>query len=95
MQRAVDTTIEEDVFSMVAPRDYVSGTEPNQGFVEWERERAPAVKEEGFGRRLTVNYFNWLWARDIALEDVNKSSHPIRNPLLLVTEPRTRESIFN
>jgi hypothetical protein len=29
-QRAIDTTIEEDVFSMDPPRGYVSDTEPNQ-----------------------------------------------------------------
>jgi hypothetical protein len=30
MQRAVNTTIEEDVFSTVPFRDYMSGTERNQ-----------------------------------------------------------------
>jgi hypothetical protein len=34
MQPAVDTKIKEDVFSMCPPRDYISGTEPNQGVVE-------------------------------------------------------------
>jgi hypothetical protein len=29
----------------------------------------------------------------IVEEAVNKSNHPIQNPLLLVTEPRTRDSI--
>jgi hypothetical protein len=27
-------------------------------------------------------------------EGVNKSNHPIQNPLVLVTEPRTRDNII-
>jgi hypothetical protein len=65
MQRAVNTTIEEDVFSMWfayihcwatdvfsmdLPRHYISGTEPSQ---EREGERdwgeSSAVKDEEFG----------------------------------------------
>jgi hypothetical protein len=30
----------------------------------------------------------------IVKEGVNKSNHPIQNPLLLVTEPRTRKNIY-
>jgi hypothetical protein len=31
----------------------------------------------------------------IVEEGVNKSNHPIQNPLLLVTEPQTRDNIYN
>jgi hypothetical protein len=48
MQSAVDTTIKEDVFSTGPPRDYVSGTEPNQVVVEWvPRALSPVVKRPG------------------------------------------------
>jgi hypothetical protein len=60
-----------------------------QGVVEreWEWSESSAVKEEGFGWRLIVSYRNWLWLREIVKESVNKSSHPIQDPLLLVTQP--------
>jgi hypothetical protein len=89
MQRAVNTTIEKAVFSMDPPRDYVSIQVVNQKSVaEWEQEwgESLAVEEEGFGWRLIVSYCNWLWLRVIVKEAVNKSNHPIQNPLLLVTE---------
>jgi hypothetical protein len=38
--------------------------------------------------------YNLLWLREIVKEGVNKSNHPIQNPLLLVTEPRTRDNIY-
>jgi hypothetical protein len=31
--------------------------------------------------------------RVIVEDAINKSNHPIKNPLLLVTEPRTRDSV--
>jgi hypothetical protein len=37
---------------------------------------------------------HWLWLRVIVKEGVNKSNHPIQNPLLLVTEHRTRDNIY-
>jgi hypothetical protein len=40
-----------------------------------------------------VSSCNWLQLRAIVTEGVNKSKHPIQNPLLLVTEPRTCEPI--
>jgi hypothetical protein len=52
MQRAVNTTIEEDVFFMCPPRDYINSPIVNQkSVVEREREwgESSAVKEEGFG----------------------------------------------
>jgi hypothetical protein len=64
--------------------------------VEQEREwsESSAVKEEGFGWRLIVSSCNWLRLRVIVKEAVNKSNHPIQNPLLLVTEPCTRDNLF-
>jgi hypothetical protein len=78
------------MFSMVLPRDYISSP-----VVEREREwdESSAAKEDGFGLRLIVSNSNWLWLRVIVKEPVNKSNHPILNPLLLVTEPRTRDNI--
>jgi hypothetical protein len=32
--------------------------------------------------------------REIIQEGVNKSNHPIQNPLLLFTEPRPRDNLF-
>jgi hypothetical protein len=56
MQHAVDTRIEEDVFSMCPPLGYISGTEPNQGVIERERERE-------WNASLTVkgSAEDWLW----------------------------------
>jgi hypothetical protein len=33
------------------------------------------------------------WLRETVKEGVGKSNHPIENPLLLVTEPQTRDNI--
>jgi hypothetical protein len=46
MQRTVDTKIEEDMFSVGPSRDNVTGTEPNQGVAEGDREwsESSAVK---------------------------------------------------
>jgi hypothetical protein len=77
-----------DVFSMDPFRDYISSPVVKQKSVverEWEWCVSSAVKEEGFGRRLTVSYWNWLWLRVIVQEGANKSNHPLQNPLLLVT----------
>jgi hypothetical protein len=52
MQRAVNTIIEEEVFSMDPPRDYKSSPVVNQkSVVERLREwgESSAAKEEGFG----------------------------------------------
>jgi hypothetical protein len=95
MQHAVITTIEEEVFSMFA---YIHCWETDvfygpprvvnlKSVVDREWSESSAVKEEGFGWRLIVSYCNWLWLREIVQESVNKSKHPIQNPLLLVTEP--------
>jgi hypothetical protein len=67
-----------------------------QSVVEREAERRDtwAVKEVEFGWRLTVSYCNWLWLREIVQEDANKSNRPLKNPLLFVTEPRTRDVYF-
>jgi hypothetical protein len=80
------------MFSMSPPRDYITTRSPvlNQKWVvEGEREwsESSAVKEEGFGWRSIVSYCNRLWLREIVTESVNKSNHPIKNPLLLITEP--------
>jgi hypothetical protein len=43
---------------------------------------------------------HWLWAVIVIVikhncnRSANKSNHPTQNPLLLVTEPRTRDNIF-
>jgi hypothetical protein len=61
MQHTVNTTIEEEMFSMDPPRDCISSAVVNQkSVVEREREwsESSAVKEEGFDRRLIVSYFN-------------------------------------
>jgi hypothetical protein len=52
-----------------------------------EDTRSPVRMERVFGS-------HWLWAVLIVREGVSKSNHPIQNPLLSVTEPRTRDSIF-
>jgi hypothetical protein len=52
---------------------------------EWEWSEPSAVKE-GFIWRLIVSSYNWLWLRMIVKEVVNKSNHPIQNPLWLVTK---------
>jgi hypothetical protein len=44
--------------------------------------------------RLTLTLQLIVITRDCK-EDVNKSNHPIQNPLLLVTEPRTRDNNIN
>jgi hypothetical protein len=79
---------------MEPPRDYINGTEPNKSELgERERER---VRENENGASLRksfiVSCFNWLWLREIVQEGVNKSNQPIQNPLLLVTELRTRDN---
>jgi hypothetical protein len=58
-----------------------------------ERERG-RENEDGASLRQSciVICRNSLWVRVIVKQGVNKSSHPIQNPLLLVTEPRTRDS---
>jgi hypothetical protein len=38
---------------------------------------------------------HWLWLREIVKEGVTISSHPIQNPLLLVTEPQPCDIIIN
>jgi hypothetical protein len=44
---------------------------------------------------LVVRLANWLWLREILKEGVNnKSNHRIQDPLLSVTEPRTRYAIL-
>jgi hypothetical protein len=51
-QRAVNTTTEEEVFSMDPPRDYIGSPVVNQkSVVDREREwsESSAVKEEMFG----------------------------------------------
>jgi hypothetical protein len=50
-----------------------------------ESSQSKAVREEGFGWRVTVSYCNWLWLRVSIHEGVNKSNHTIQTPLLLVT----------
>jgi hypothetical protein len=62
--------------------------------LEREWGQSSAVKEEGFGWRLIASSCNWLWLREIVKEAVNKSNQPIPNPLLLVTELLTRDSIM-
>jgi hypothetical protein len=50
-----------DVFSMDPPRDYISSPVVNhKSVIEREREwgESSAVKEKGFGRRLSLSYFN-------------------------------------
>jgi hypothetical protein len=32
---------------------------------------------------LSVSYCNWLWLRKIVQEGVNKSNHPIQNPVII------------
>jgi hypothetical protein len=104
MQRDVNTTIEEevfsmwfpyihcsvkDVFSMDPPGAYISRPNVNQkSVVEREWGESSPVKENRFGWRLFVSSGNWFWLRVIVKEGVNKSNHPIQNPLLLVTNTR-------
>jgi hypothetical protein len=52
-----------------------------------------ALGSQGFSWRMITSYCNWLRLREILKEGVNKSNHPIQNPLLLFTESRTRDSI--
>jgi hypothetical protein len=85
------------VFRGVRAEELQEGTEGSTtgSVVELERERSEssAGKDEGFGWILIVSSCNWLWLRVIVQEGVSKSNHPIQNPLLLVTEPRTRDSM--
>jgi hypothetical protein len=62
---------------MDPPRDHISSPVVNQKPVverELEWNESSAVKEEGFGWRVIVK------------EAVNKSNHPIQNPLLFFTQ---------
>jgi hypothetical protein len=45
-------------------------------------------------RRSMVSFGNLLWLREVVKEAVNKSNHAIQIALLLVTVPRTLDSIF-
>jgi hypothetical protein len=97
MQQAVNATIKEKAFSMGPLRDYVNSSVVDQKSVverEWEWSESSAVKKEEFGWRFIVSYSNWLWLRQVVQEGVNKSNHPVQNPLLLVTEPQTRNNIM-
>jgi hypothetical protein len=51
--------------------------------------KAVVVQQNGGSLRqsLIVSCCNWLWLRETVKEGVNKSNHPIQNPLLLVMEP--------
>jgi hypothetical protein len=60
---------------------------------EWSE--SSAVKEEGFGWRLIVSSCNWLWLRETVQEGDNKSNHPIKNPLLLVTESLKHVTVWS
>jgi hypothetical protein len=86
-----------DVFFVGPRRDYISSPVVNQKSVigqEREWSESSAVNEEGFGWTLILSYCNWLCLREIVQEDVNKSNHPVHNPLLLLTEPWTLENIY-
>jgi hypothetical protein len=57
VQRAVNTTIEEDMFSMGPPRDYINSALVNQKSVverEVERKETWAVRKKGSAE-------DWLW----------------------------------
>jgi hypothetical protein len=82
------------VFSVLRSDPKVSRWEHSVVEREWEVGESSAVKREGFGWKLFLRYWNWLWLREILKQGVNKSNHPIYNPLLLVTEPWTRDNIL-
>jgi hypothetical protein len=66
-------------------------------------QRSTTQNENDMGRvlmicevdRLTIALQLIAIKREIVKEGVNKSNHPIQNPLLLVTELRTRENIIS
>jgi hypothetical protein len=71
------------MFSRGPPRDYISGIEPNQiRVVERELKGASPRQSKKKG-----SAEDWLWLREIVEKGVNKSNHPIQNPLLSVTQP--------
>jgi hypothetical protein len=80
-----------DVFSMDPPRDYISSPIVNQNQISHsgrEDSRRMRENENGvLGSHWLLSSCNWLWLRVIVKEAVNKSNYPIKNPLLLVTQP--------
>jgi hypothetical protein len=58
------------------------------------RMRMRTRMERILGRRLIVSSCNWFGLRVIVREAISKSNHPVQNPLLLVTEPRTRDTVL-
>jgi hypothetical protein len=67
----------EEASSMGPPQDYISSPVVNQkSVVERKRENE---NEDRASLRQSL--------REIVQEGVNKSNHPIQNPLLLFTEP--------
>jgi hypothetical protein len=67
---------------MCPPRDYISSTEQNQIKTRMRMERV--LGSQGKSVRLKID----SELREIA-QVVNKSNHPIQNPLLLVTTINT------
>jgi hypothetical protein len=58
-------------------------SDQNRERPEWSQSQ-PSEYGASPRQSFIVSCCNWLWLREIAKEGVNKSSHPIQTPLLLV-----------
>jgi hypothetical protein len=83
MQRAVNTTIEEEVFSMCPPRDYTSGRDPNE--MSRRNENGTGARPRQPRRKVRLQ----IHCESLQLTAIT-SDRTIQNPLLFVTEPQTR-----
>jgi hypothetical protein len=52
------------------------------------------LSSQGFSSRFIVSCCELIVIKSDCKRSVNKSNHPIQNPLLLVTEPQTRDSML-
>jgi hypothetical protein len=79
------------MFYMDSFRDYISTTAQNQ-IIENEKENGTNPSQSR--KKDSAGSCNWFWLRVIVKEAVSKSKYPVETPLLLVTQPKTRDSIY-